>query len=68
MSRGRSGRIVLEIDPQVKDDLYIALAKEKLTVKDWFLNQSMAYIRDSQQPFLIAEESSAEQHKGKRAK
>ena len=53
MSRGNSGRIVLEVDPSIKDDLYIALAKQKLTLKDWFLTQSAQFIHDTKQPNLF---------------
>jgi len=53
MSRGNSGRIVLEVDPSIKDDLYIALAKRKLTLKDWFLMQSTQFIYDTNQPNFI---------------
>lgn len=49
MSRGGSGRIVLEIDPAIKDLLYVALAKRKLTLKDWFLGQCEIFIRESEQ-------------------
>lgn len=34
---GRSGRIVLEIDPNLKKRLYSLLALDSLTLKDWFL-------------------------------
>ena len=57
MSRGSSGRIVIEIDPLVKDSLYIALAKRKLTLKDWFLSQSAICINQADQPQLPAEEA-----------
>ena len=55
MSRGRSGRIVLEIDTETKDLLYIALAKKKLTLKDWFLSQCKIYISEINQPELFGE-------------
>jgi len=67
MSRSNSGRIVLEINPCVKDNLYIALAKNKLTLKDWFLIQCDEFIKDSLQPHLFNEmvaEASIE-YKGK---
>jgi hypothetical protein len=54
MSRGNSGRIVLEIDPKLKKELYIALAKENVTLKLWFLRNTEDYIRNSQQPALFA--------------
>lgn len=56
MSRGSSGRIVLEIDPSTKDRLYLALAKKKLTMKDWFLNQCTSYIEQVDQPNLFSDE------------
>lgn len=44
MSRGNSGRIVIEIDPQVKHSLYLALASDGSTLKDWFLSHTTAYL------------------------
>jgi hypothetical protein len=61
MARGSSGRIVLEIDPSTKDRLYLALAKRKLTLKDWFLNQCSVYIQEADQPSLFPEEVSEKQ-------
>lgn len=49
MARGVSGRIVLEIDPSQKDDLYSALTRDGLTLKDWFLRQAAQYLRDRAQ-------------------
>jgi hypothetical protein len=49
MARGFSGRVVLEIDPAIKDSLYIALAKKKMTLKDWFLVQCNDFINSSGQ-------------------
>lgn len=46
MARGDSGRIVLEIDPSEKDDLYSALTRDGLTLKEWFLRQAAQYLRD----------------------
>ncbi len=40
MSVGESGRIVLEIDPLVKKQLYQTLKTEGLCMKDWFLIQA----------------------------
>ena len=44
MSKGQSGRIVIEIDPRVKQSLYAALDFEGSTLKDWFLRQAESYI------------------------
>lgn len=37
MSKGESGRIVIEIDPVLKRRLYSALAMDGCTLKDWFI-------------------------------
>ncbi len=66
MSRGNSGRIVIEIDPEVKDQLYVALVRNKLTLKDWFLLQCKNYLSEVYQPSLfsdsVAEKGSTESH------
>lgn len=53
MSRGSSGRIVLEIDPRVKETLYVALAKQNTTLKDWFLQNCISYLNKIDQPDLF---------------
>ena len=45
MSRGRSGRIVLEVDPTLKNELHAAVALEGRTLKDWFLETVAVYLR-----------------------
>jgi len=66
MSRGSSGRVVVEIDPEVKNRLYAALVKDKLTLKDWFLMQCQSYVSEAVQPSLfssvIPEKGSTEKH------
>ncbi len=44
MSIGSSGRIVIEIEPEAKRMLYAALAREGLTLKDWFLRNAEDYL------------------------
>lgn len=53
MARSNSGRIVLEIDPSVKRDLYEVLHEEGLTLKDWFLKQTRSYLTQRAQPSLF---------------
>jgi hypothetical protein len=55
MARGESGRIVLEIDPSQKGELYSALTKDGLTLKNWFLKQAEQYLRDRFQMPLFGE-------------
>ena len=38
MARGSSGRIIIEVDPGFKQELYDVLQKENLTLKEWFLS------------------------------
>ena len=45
MSIGSSGRIVIEIDPEVKRQLYSTLAREGMTLKDWFLREAQNYTK-----------------------
>lgn len=49
MARGKSGRIVIEIDPKLKRELYLALERKGLTLKDWFVKQAETYIKDQDQ-------------------
>jgi len=49
MSIGNSGRIVIEVDPTTKRDLYSALAKDGLTLKDWFLQNAANYLETHRQ-------------------
>lgn len=53
MVRGKSGRIVLEIDPSIKERLYDVLREEGVTLKEWFLLRATRYINESTQPSLF---------------
>jgi hypothetical protein len=49
MSIGNSGRIVIEVDPAIKKDLYSLLAKEGMTLKEWFLKNAAVYLNNELQ-------------------
>lgn len=53
MTRGPSGRIVVEVDPQVQACFYWFLTKEQLTFKDWLLRQIDSYVDETTQPGLF---------------
>ncbi len=53
MAKGSSGRIVIEVDPELKHELYEALAKEDLTLKDWFLLNANKYLKNKGQLSLL---------------
>jgi len=45
MSIGTSGRIVIELDPSLKRQVYSALAKDGMTLKEWFVREAQNYIK-----------------------
>jgi len=67
MAKGSSGRIVVEIEPEIKHELYEALDKEGLTLKEWFLRNAGVFLKDrGQMSLLLPEESiSSEKQIGK---
>ena len=44
MARGTSGRVVVEIAPEIKRELHARLAREGRTLKEWFLGQANSYL------------------------
>ncbi len=56
MSIGDSGRIVIEVDTELKKMLYATLEKENLTLKQWFIVNATTYLREAEQPSLFAPE------------
>jgi hypothetical protein len=44
MPRGTSGRVVVEIDPELKGRLHATLAFDRRTLKDWFVEQAREYV------------------------
>jgi hypothetical protein len=61
MARGESGRIVLEIDPSEKEELYNAVTKDGMTLKDWFLRKATEYLRERNQSQLFVPQVLAEE-------
>ncbi|MDC7707265.1 hypothetical protein [Vogesella indigofera] len=60
MSIGSSGRIVIEIEPESKRLLYAALARDGMTLKDWFLKNVENYMTaNNQLPLSFLNESSS---------
>ena len=55
MAVGESGRIVLEIDPKFKRELYASLTRDGFTLKDWFTKQASRYLEEREQPELFKE-------------
>ena len=49
MAIGASGRIVLEIDPLLKQEIYSALDRQGRTLKDWFLEVAQDKLLEAEQ-------------------
>ena len=45
MAKGSSGRLVIEIDPSVKKELYERLGEKGLNMREWFLINANAYFK-----------------------
>lgn len=57
MSIGNSGRIVIEVEPELKRQLYAILTRDGLTLKDWFLKEARSYLATCDQLQLELTES-----------
>ncbi len=49
MARGESGRIILEVDPALKKQIYTSLDRRGQTLKDWFLEAVNSYLLEANQ-------------------
>lgn len=52
VAKGDSGRIVLEVNPTLKKQLYSILALEQKTLKDWFIQQAEQHIEDKRSELI----------------
>jgi len=52
MAQGKSGRIVIQVNPVLKNKLYVELAKQQITMKDWFIENAKQFIEERGQTLL----------------
>tara|TARA_B100001059_G_scaffold231187_2_gene266584 strand:- start:10922 stop:11143 length:222 start_codon:yes stop_codon:yes gene_type:complete len=52
MAKGESGRIVLEVEPELKKALYSILAMEQQTLKDWFVDKAQRHIKEKKSELI----------------
>jgi hypothetical protein len=52
VARGPSGRVVIELEPEIKQDMHAALAQDHMTLKEWFLARVESYLAERVQPNL----------------
>jgi hypothetical protein len=57
MSIGNSGRIVIELEPGLKRQIYSDLARDGMTLKEWFVREAQNYITTTSQVSLDLEPS-----------
>lgn len=48
MSIGTSGRVVIEIDPHLKQRIHTTLKSKGLTLKEWFLLQAEQLLKENE--------------------
>ncbi len=53
MSRGPSGRMVVEVTPELKRRLYETLDREGLTLRDWLIGQAEQYIAEHRRSVMV---------------
>ncbi len=63
MARGKSGRVVLEIDPELKQQIYYALESRQQTMKEWFVSEANALIYGNKQQSLFDKKQNKEDSK-----
>ncbi len=52
MAKGNSGRIVIEVDPEFKQDLYKVLGSQGLNLKEWFVQSASDFLNEHNNPTL----------------
>jgi hypothetical protein len=62
MARGPSAKIVIEAGADLKSELYVALAIESLTLKEWFTREAKRFIAATKQPELPLRAPSIRKH------
>jgi hypothetical protein len=62
MAIGESGRIVIEVEPELKRKLYSSLALDNKTLKNWFVLMAESYIRSQHQSDLFSSSNNETEH------
>lgn len=64
MPIGSSGRIVIEVEPELKQSLHVALRRNGSNLKEWFVEKAEEYLSVSDPqanlPFVADDEASQE--------
>lgn len=60
VSIGKSGRIVIEIEPVFKQELYEVLGKEGKSLKSWFVENAQKFLVEKGQTSLLLTQETQE--------
>lgn len=53
MAQGKSGRIIIDVDPEFKEEVYTAVRAQGFSsMKEWFLEQAKYLCEETKQPSL----------------
>ena len=52
MAHGTSGRVVIDLDPAFKQELYDTLKQKGMNMREWFLSEAQRLCDEHQQPTL----------------
>lgn len=55
MAQGTSGRVVIDLDPDFKEQIYNVLKDNGLSMKEWFLREAKELCDEHLQPTLALE-------------
>ena len=58
MPIGSSGRIVVELEPELKQSLHAALRENGTNLKDWFTEQARLFLEENDQQLPLSFEAS----------
>jgi len=50
---GKSGRLVINVEPELKRDLYSTLSLSETTLKEWFTSAASTFISETKQPSMF---------------
>jgi hypothetical protein len=63
MAIGKSGRLVIEIDPELKELLYQSFREDGSTLKEWFIQRATHYLEEKDQQISLFEGDSQDSRK-----
>ena len=66
VSRGPSGRIVVEIEPGLKRHLYSRLAINGLTLKEWLVKHARDYVSEPKSGFRLVAEARKQSYRARK--